>query len=119
MIITKSLLQVAAQHEEMIDDFLQVLLKELPAETTRTTQFTEAGLLMSAVLTRAFLSNSSPVEVTETLEKTPPFIIMPSAAEPLKEGERLTVAGEGVERQDLETLADDGWVNDKVTTCIW
>ncbi|KAH3863329.1 hypothetical protein DPMN_026314 [Dreissena polymorpha] len=76
----------------MIDDLLQVLLKELPAESTRTTQFTEAGLLLSAVLTRGFLSNRSPVEVTETLEKTPPFIIMPSAAEALKEDERLIVA---------------------------
>ncbi|KAH3729278.1 hypothetical protein DPMN_055245 [Dreissena polymorpha] len=37
--------------------------------------------------------------------KNPPFIVMPTLVVPLREGERLTVAGEGVDEDDLDTLA--------------
>ena len=98
----------------MVDDFLQAMLQVLEAEVTKTAKFTEACLLLCTVLAHAFINQLNPVEVIETLEKMPPFIVMPQEVEQLREGERMTVAGEGVAKDDVETLAADSWLNDKV-----
>ncbi|KAH3790292.1 hypothetical protein DPMN_168489 [Dreissena polymorpha] len=98
----------------MVDDFLQALLQVLEAEVTMTAKFTEACLLLFTVLAHAFINQLNPVEVIETLEKIPPFIVMPQEVEQLREGERMTVAGKGVAKDDVETFASDSWLNDKV-----
>ncbi|KAH3716268.1 hypothetical protein DPMN_058987 [Dreissena polymorpha] len=106
--------EVSAENEEMVDDFLQAMLQVLEAEVTKTAKFTEACLLLCTVLAHAFINQLNPVEVIETLEKMPSFIVMPQEVEQLREGERMTVAGEGVAKDDVETLAADSWLNDKI-----
>ncbi|KAH3807093.1 hypothetical protein DPMN_135426 [Dreissena polymorpha] len=102
----------------MIDDFLQALLQELDSEVTKTAKFTQAGWLLCTVLIHAYINQQNPVEVIETVENMPPFIAMPLGMDQHREGEMLTIAGEGVAEEDLETLAGDSWLNDKVTTNI-
>lgn len=90
------------------------LLPDMEDAVHRVKESGDPGTLLLTVLAKAYMEDLPPVDVLETLKSRPAFLSECPKPEGLTGSERLTVAGDGLERQDLNTLEGNEWLNDKV-----
>ncbi|WAR26613.1 hypothetical protein MAR_012317, partial [Mya arenaria] len=90
------------------------LLPDMEDAVHRVKESGDPGTLLLTVLAKAYMEDLPPVDVLETLKSRPAFLSECLKPEGLTGSERLTVAGDGLEQQDLNTLEGNEWLNDKV-----
>ncbi|WAR21137.1 POL4-like protein [Mya arenaria] len=90
------------------------LLPDMEDAVHRVKESGDPGTLLLTVLAKAYMEDLPPVDVLETLKSRPAFLSECPKPEGLTGSERLTVAGDGLEQQDLNTLEGNEWLNDKV-----
>ncbi|XP_060594885.1 uncharacterized protein LOC132749189 [Ruditapes philippinarum] len=75
--------------------------------------FTGTMILTCSVLAKAFTEKVPVLQVLDTLSSRPSFLSPYVEPEGLKPEERLTVAGEEINQNDLDSLKCTSWLNDK------
>ncbi|WAR12711.1 hypothetical protein MAR_026891, partial [Mya arenaria] len=89
------------------------LLPDMEDAVHRVKESGDPETLLLTVLAKAYMEDLPPVDVLETLKSRPAFLSECPKPEGLTGSERLTVAGDGLEQQDLNTLEGNEWLNDK------
>jgi hypothetical protein len=104
--------QVLKSSEALMDNIRDEVLKVNKVELVD--DFTGTMILTCSVLAKAFTEKVPVLQVLDTLSSRHSFLSPYVEPEGLKPEERLTVAGEEINQNDLDSLKCTSWLNDKV-----
>ncbi|KAJ8305294.1 hypothetical protein KUTeg_015839 [Tegillarca granosa] len=109
--------EVSEDAEEDVELYATKLLPYLRNLPVNLSQKTTMTMLLASVCVKASKLFENVLRIAETLKEKPGHLQDINESRPLERNERLVVGGETLEEEDLTTLQEGQWLNDKKKFC--